>query len=140
MLREVYIAISALVVALYSASLSSAQLSNDFFPPFMGGGYQLLNANNGYGEPLDVSSLFNPRTIILANDLILDHHIRKERSKNLAGGGILDMGEVTWPVSSETIVFSFNITYILFASALKSVLDSTEAGLSLRTSVMGEDG
>ena len=27
----------------------------DFFPPVWGGGFQLMNANNGYGEPLNVS-------------------------------------------------------------------------------------
>ncbi|KAL5484827.1 hypothetical protein ACEPAI_7469 [Sanghuangporus weigelae] len=26
----------------------------DFFPPVWGGGFQLMNANNGYGEPLNV--------------------------------------------------------------------------------------
>ena len=28
----------------------------DFFPPVWGGGFQLMNANNGYGEPLNVGA------------------------------------------------------------------------------------
>ena len=27
----------------------------DFFPPVWGGGFQLIDAHNGYGEPLNVS-------------------------------------------------------------------------------------
>ena len=55
LLEVLYVAFSAFIAALYNASYSSAQSIKDFYPPFWGGGYQLLNANNGYGEPLNVS-------------------------------------------------------------------------------------
>ena len=68
-LAEAYVALSALAAAVSGAALSSAQLQNDFYPPFMGGGFQLLNANNGLGEPLNVSLLSTTScATLLTND------------------------------------------------------------------------
>lgn len=68
-LAEAYVALSALAAAVSGAALSSAQLQTDFYPPFMGGGFQLLNANNGYGEPLNVGLLSTTSYVtMLIND------------------------------------------------------------------------
>ena len=32
------------------------QRTIEFYPPIWGGGYQLIDAHNGYGEPLNVSA------------------------------------------------------------------------------------
>ena len=38
-----------------SLAVSTTHDNADFFPPVWGGGFQLIDAHNGYGEPLNVS-------------------------------------------------------------------------------------
>ena len=75
----------------------------DFFPPVWGGGFQLMNANNGYGEPLNVSAL---STHLYATRLILPihegYHIREEHTRSPYEEGLPQLGTFRWFVSQQS--------------------------------------